>query len=778
MKWLQSLTVAVFAVLLTAWTHGSAPTGSMSWTQVAIGAGGQVTNVVFASDGTGVAKTDAYGGYVRPVGSTIWTQLFTSTLQGDLPSSPGGVWDITATTAASSRIYLATQGFVYSSTSGSPWHQTNFPRTTAYNTGGGHSPSTDPNGDYKYANQKLVVDPANLNVVYFATENNGIQRSFDSGVTTAQIAAITASTSGPGGAGIVFDPTSGTASCPSGGGLCTKTIFVGSFGQGVWRSLDAGSTWTQIADGSASASPTQVWEAQIAPDGAYWAQDHANVWKCASGCTTGAGWTKITNANTSLGGTNYINSVVPNPNVSGAVVFFQNMSAFRETITNNGTFIIGTAFGNCDAWTYTGTLCNSGSPQTSTGAITNPAGDIPWLQGGTGANASLGGVSFDPISGKYCGGNGVGIFCVTVPTATSVCFVTFTCLPPEVLASQSVKVEELVTRDLVSIPGQSPILISEDRPTFQIANINTYPSAYGPSAFLAQGMSGDYASSDTTFVCVRAYDSIDVIPQSACSPNSGLAGTWTVFSGAIPSDNLGGAIAVADHNNIVINTGQSNQLACTTNGGAAWALCSGVPTTTWGGAFFGIFQNICADRVNVGTFYGYHFTDASHAQLYSTTSLGIAFSAAYTGVPIGGATAGGSTRLRCVPGNAGHLFLAADMGEFNPGHFFLAQSTNGGVSWTNISKANGYANDVTSLVDFGLGAIAPTKSYPRIWISGYVDGVFGFWYSDDQGHSWTKPTNNSPNTIDFIYGVNADMNNPNMVWMMTGGSGLWSGKLN
>ena len=110
-----------------------------------------------------------------------------------------------------------------------------------------------------------------------------------------------------------------------------------------------------------------------------------------------------------------------------------------------------------------------------------------------------------------------------------------------------------------------------------------------------------------------------------------------------------------------------------------------------------------------------------------------------------------------------------------------AAQVDGGVTWTTISKANGFANDVTSLSDFGFGAIASGKSFPRLWIYGYVDAVFGFWYSDDEGQSWTKPSSDPAhilNTLDFVYGINGDETDANNVYIVMGGSGAWKGRLN
>lgn len=108
--------------------------------------------------------------------------------------------------------------------------------------------------------ERLAVDPANSNIIYFgARSGNGLWKSTDGGVTFSKVTSFTAvgnyiadasDTTGYnsdiiGIAWVTFDPTSSTTNG------ATSRIFVGSASNGtvqaVWVSTNAGSTWTAVA---------------------------------------------------------------------------------------------------------------------------------------------------------------------------------------------------------------------------------------------------------------------------------------------------------------------------------------------------------------------------------------------------------------------------------------------------------------------------------------------------------------------------------------------------
>ena len=972
MRWRVLLGLPLIFLSAGFW-HGSLPVpGTVTWTQVKLGAGGQTVELVMQPCGAAMqlARTDTYTPYYRQNGSA-WAPLFTPAMQGDLVGGIAGAWAIACAPSKPTRLAVINNGFLFESDGLIPWvKKTAFTRIT----GSG----VDPNGSFKYTRQKIAFDPVNDNVAYAATNNNGIIATFNNFTSVATVADITASTTAGGGAGIAFDPNSGTTTCPGGSSPCTNAIWVGSFGNGVFYSGDGGTTWnnlvaatavnlpafttvsansyividiqtnqgtiTSISDTSslswtqratvgdtttsslhsyeyyalassaitttitinttvgtllvragvfgvngadlvtpfdpnltsactsssgaptcttinandfvvsfvhgaptgtdaewsvlnseaptkaffseyiipgttvgpgpfqgtgatatsgitdafrqasgkaialdgtpkyidsviAPAGPVNVYSGRVAPDGAYWATDQAFVWKCViSGTSCSGGWTKI-DVNGPLGGSGFINAAPPNNSHVGYVVFVQNAGGFGETITNNGTLLVGGGPGGCSTFPYfmIGGSC-AGGPN---GAITISATQIPWLAivGGT---ASGGDADYDPGTGNLCVGEGVGVFCGPVPTATQSCGI-YTCLPSLTMdGNASLDIEDMVGNDSLSPPGGYPLMLMDDRPIFQISNPSVYPSAYSINNSFNYAYQADYGGGNAAIVCARLNFGFPASPteQSGCSNNYGAPGSWTVFSTSPPNVSAGGGIAVADANNIVLNTSGSGtaSLDCTTDGGGSWqtshasggsASCQGLPASGWGTS-----KPICADKISIGTFYAVTFPGGIGAT-YSTTNLANAWSNVTVTTPQGGST-GGITKIVCNPYVAGDLWLATAMFTNSSGNHFLNHSTDGGKNWQSVSIANGYGSDITSLDGLGIGA--GVGGIPTLYIVGYKDGTKGNWRSADLGQTWTN-LGTYP-ILDYATSINGDMNDANSAYVSTQSSGAFKVQLN
>ena len=125
---------------------------------------------------------------------------------------------------------------------------------------------------------------------------------------------------------------------------------------------------------------------------------------------------------------------------------------------------------------------------------------------------------------------------------------------------------------------------------------------------------------------------------------------------------------------------------------------------------------------------------------------------------------GYNSRFMSVPGNAGHLFYTPgnqtgqtpSSGSAIP----MYRSTNSGVTWTTVSN-------VTGVQVFNFGAIAPGKTYPSIYIYGYVSNVLGVWVSTDNASTWTTlgQPNSTLQTLDLVGAIAADPNNFGYVYV-------------
>ena len=111
------------------------PVASNNWQTLKVGAGGFVTGIDIAPDGTMVVRTDTYGAYIW--NGTQWQQLVTSTsmpaafVQQTSATSAQGVYEIQIAPSNSNIMYMMFDGYVFKSTNkGTTWTQTSFAQVT------------------------------------------------------------------------------------------------------------------------------------------------------------------------------------------------------------------------------------------------------------------------------------------------------------------------------------------------------------------------------------------------------------------------------------------------------------------------------------------------------------------------------------------------------------------------------------------------------------------------------------------------------------------------
>lgn len=768
-----------------------------------VGAGGQLRGIDIALDGTAVVKADVGGAYVWDTTLTPnqWRQLVT------LSSMPvntfyGGVWEVAIAPSNSNRIFIVTQGQAYvSNNKGFTFTQAAFPQLSGsnFNAGG----ATDSNGPNAFSNQKLRIDPANPDVVYFATNNNGIQFSKDGGATASQVAGITASTTGPGGAGIAFDSSSGTVTVS--GQTRTKTIYVPSYANGIWQSTDGGVTWSQIANGASGNSPIDVFNAKIDPTGVYYCSDAltGTVFRWQSST-----WTKI---KTDV--TTFYFAIATDPNIAGRVII-------SDTSTGGNTGIesldYGATFVGNDTWF-------ANFPSSPSRA--NVATDIPWLAGSDTSYMTIGDFMIDPsiptyqytgtvnnsttitglssTTGLHAGqfvqhvisagskvpagativsvNTGASTMVISAATTGGSASVTLTINDANLMfaegigvwranwpqnfvgwnwVSQSIGIEELVADAVIAPLGANPIVAVQDRSFFVLNNYSSsYPSVFYPTngAFSA-GWSLDYASNDpTVIVALSNWSGTDL---SSYSLNSGA--TWTIYSVQPSPQNTGGNIAAATKDNVV--------WVAADNGFVYYSLNASSGTPTWpstdlpanSGYINSHYDNttiVAADRVDIGTFYLHNKVDH---HIYKSTNGGQNWTAVYTGSAL--ISTNFLSRIAASPYAAGDIWFGGDFFGGVGGNFY--HSTDHGATWTLIAN-------LIHLRDFAFGKSAPGSPYPTIFAIGQVSGTDGIYRSTDYAASWQQiSTLNPNNSVDSIKTIGADMNMYGRVYIGFQGTGF------
>jgi hypothetical protein len=693
--------------------------GGFSWRPLRVGAGGWLTGLDMSTDGTTrVVRTDTYGAYVWDAAGGQWRQLVTST---SMPAADvdvdknAGVYEVRVAPSDATRLYLAYLGNVYRSDNrGGSWSRTAFATVPM-----------EPNDGYRMTGQKMAVDPANPDVVYVGTQQDGVFVTVDGGGTWQAVTAIpgSATASGgeyPGHAGLAFDPGSGTTAGR------TNVIYASSYGHGVYRSADAGATWSALAGG-----PSNVSHGKIAADGGYYVtgNDRAAVFRYLGGA-----WTGITPTAESW------DTVLVDPFDASRVVAVRD-GGYLDISGDRGA-------------TWSGILWGPGH-----NILVAP--DIPWLGWTAETYMSTGDMLFDPVTaGRVWFAEGIGVWYTDLP-ATPPSAITFT--------SQSAGIEQLVANEIVAPPGGQPVVASWDRPVFYIADPEVFPATHGPDRenAIVMGWGIDYATTTPSFI-VGLIDWWGV-EKSGSSTDGGR--TWTPFPSVPPLGGaIGGCIAASTPTNIVWVPSNNTAAWTTQDGGATWTAVSapGVPAsgeTGWGWAYYLNRHIVAADRVTAGTFYLYNYLTG----LYTTTDGGTTWTLAHAGEIAPFSTY--NAELRSVPGQAGHLFFSSgQQSGTNPAPNPFMRSTDGGVTWTAVP-------DVLEVYAFGFGRSAPGGSYPTIFIAGWVDGVYGVWRSDDDAGSWVSLDDFPLGSLDRIKTVEGDKNVYGTVYVGFAGSGYAYGAI-
>lgn len=683
------------------------PIAAFKWKPLRIGAGGWLTSIDIAADGTKVVRTDTSGAYIWSDATAEWTQLLTT---ATMPAGEWGhnlafqgVYEVSVSRSNSSRIYVLVNSAMFRSDNrGASFTKTSL--TGLY---------TPPNDDFRYLGRKMVVDPRNPNIVVLGSSGDGVKITTDGGATS-RICADVPKPKTASGVRIAFDPSSDVRSG------ATQRLFASSDGNGVYLSNDGGATFS-LTPGS----PTNVQHMVCDQQGFLWATDglgQNNLRKFANGV-----WTAV----------------------SAQGVF----KTIAVDPANAAHIVIGTMGGSI-AQSF-----DRGATWTNAVAGQRVATDIPWLAWTNEGFMSSGEIFFDPSSSnKLYFSEGIGVWWTNPPADGG----GYSWL------SQSRGIEQLVTNELIAPPGGAPLYLAWDRPIFKVDNPDVYPQTHGPgnADSIVMGWSADYAPDDSkTIVALINWWNGD---RSGISTDGGA--TWRQF-GSLPAEitggKIGGSIAAGSHTNFMILPSNNGTPWFTKDAGQTWrqSQVPGVPVTGetgWGWAYYFRRFTVAADRVAANTFYLYNYI-GNAAGLYRSTDGGANFTRMFTGTI--GTWTGFHAKLYAVPGKQGHLFFSAgDQTGNHPSAVPFMRSVDGGATWQAIPN-------LWEISAFGFGKAAPGQDYPAIYIAGYVNSTYSIWRSDDNAASWVDlgaiPLNNG----DSVASVAGDMNTYGKVYIGFGGSG-------
>lgn len=716
---LSAFLIALF-ILCAPISEARFPRGAVNgiasgWHTLPVGGGGFATGIDMQADGTKLSRTNTGGAYKW--NGSAWVQLVDNTLPSAVWTNNQtiGVMEIVAAPSATSTCFMHYFGFMLKSTTGcsaGTWSNlTGWTQDSDLSNAG--------SAQFGAAGPLIAVDPINSSVVLGGSNNTGasggLYLSSNGGTAWAAVSTVAQSSSF---INVAFDPSSAQT------GGKTQGIYACSNGTGCYHSINGGSTWTSIVSGG----PTACIRIIVDVNGNLWCAD-LSVWKY-----NGTSWSHTIATQDQNG---YF-SVAVDPNSSTHI--------FAVTLTGNLNVSLNTG----TSW--------SGPAGTGLPSPLVSATDVPWLAVTAQSFMTIGQIAFDPVSpNKLYAAAGTGIFTITPPTAS----VTTT---PLTWASQTAGQETLVVNQVVASPSGAVVTFNWDRICFKITSLNAYSNA--ETCFPSQAPLGAWASdwctgSTSTFVQISSQAFGSGQDHSGVSSNDGL--TWTQFA-SLPSligqGAWHGGIACGGSNKHMYIQGDTSGLpSYTGNGGSSWASITGtsLPTNGWTGS--GVSnRRVAADRVTADKYYIANdgatapglYTCASGACVRTTTSL----------------PDSGEPMLVTVPGQAAHIF----------GLFFqhsLQFTTNGGTSWTSISKFAG-----TTITSVGFGATFPGKSYPSVYVAGIDSGAsYGIWQCKDFNSAtgactstWTNL--NSPlSQFNLIQWVDGDKITPGLVYLGTNGNG-------
>jgi hypothetical protein len=237
--------------------------------------------------------------------------------------------------------------------------------------------------------------------------------------------------------------------------------------------------------------------------------------------------------------------------------------------------------------------------------------------------------------------------------------------------------------------------------------------------------------------------------------------------------NRGGSVAALSNSNFIWVESDNGNPYYTTDGGNSWSQIRipGIPTsgtTGWGFAYYTNRQIVAADRENPDTAYMYNYLTSPYVVgVYKTTDKGVDWTRVYSRSLAGGD--GFNSKLKSVPGQAGHLFFTAgSQSAPHPANTALMRSTDGGTTWSKVGN-------FLEVTDLGFGAAFPGQNYPAIYVVGYngsAASTYGIWRSIDNAATWTKIGDYPLGIFSPITSIDGDKTQVGTVYISFGGAGF------
>jgi hypothetical protein len=165
---------------------------------------------------------------------------------------------------------------------------------------------------------------------------------------------------------------------------------------------------------------------------------------------------------------------------------------------------------------------------------------------------------------------------------------------------------------------------------------------------------------------------------------------------------------------------------------------------------------------------------AAAGGFWKSSNGGATWSQVVSGALDSGGRSNFNAQMRSVPGRAGHFYFTSGwQSGAHPVNQSFWECIDNGTSTNCRSIAN-----VKEVFSFGFGKAATGKTYPTVFIYGWVNNVLGIWRSDDHCVTWTQISDGFPTgSFDQVKVIEGDINTYGKVYVGFAGSGYVYGIL-
>lgn len=585
------------------------------------------------------------------------------------------------------------------------------------------------NEEWRWAGERLAVDPNNSQIVYFGSRLDGLFRSSNAADTWQPVTSFPKLDPNKGGiAFVVFDARSrGFKNRP-----LSQTIYVGVMGHGVYRSRDGGTTWTLITQ-SPNLNPQQAW---VAPDGTLYVtffsgapNAKGGVWKYV-----GDRWTNIT------------------PNAD------RNYSAIAGDPGRANTMMVAEYPISPDGLYRT---TNSGKNWQR---IRLNVKAVKWYPDWH-LYTLMGGLAIDPFRpSRVWLTTGFGVMRTEEITANSSTWCT-----------QMRNLEESLVFVIKSLPTRTgTVLLSgiADMDGFRHASLTEVPEQTHDRGKFGDTTGIDFSEANPNFVVrVGSFPGEggreDSRVRSAVSRDAGR--TWQPFVN-LPPGAVNGKVAVSatlqpNRLPIIVWAPQGEVYPVRSlDGGKTWQAVRNAPNETTVQLWFSS-QALASDRVDGNLFYLYKYGDpVNYGLFYRSLDGGATWKVSASNLPDSHLHV-----VKALPGKRGEVWLGTN-------NNLLYRSTDAGSSFSAIAQ-------VQKADQFTFGKAAPGRKNPTLFVYGIVNGVEGLFRSDDAtalsgkavGATWVKVSTKEQALSNVMY-LEGDPKIYGRVYVGTSGRGIFYGE--